>query len=85
MQPPMALPSSYARQARSRGDLSGNYDPAAMVSNAYSIECPPKSGPMQSFPEIDRAASLTGAQIHEKLNPAMNEFVERLKTALGSS
>jgi len=35
--------------------VEGNIDAAAIESNTFEIEWPPKSGKMQSFPEIDRA------------------------------
>ena len=34
----------------------GDFDPAALRSNTFSVEWPPKSGRMRSFPEVDRAA-----------------------------
>ena len=33
----------------------GDFDPASLVSNAFSIEWPPHSGRMAEFPEVDRA------------------------------
>jgi predicted NUDIX family NTP pyrophosphohydrolase len=36
--------------------LKGDLDPAAIRSNRFTLEWPPKSGKFQSFPEIDRAA-----------------------------
>jgi predicted NUDIX family NTP pyrophosphohydrolase len=36
---------------RDEGDL----DPARLVSNHFTMEWPPRSGRMQSFPEVDRA------------------------------
>lgn len=60
----------------------GDCDPAAIVSNTFSIEWPPKSGRMQDFPEIDRAEFVNAAKAREKLNPAEYAFVERLQTAL---
>ena len=35
--------------------VEGDIDVAAIESNRFEIEWPPKSGKMQSFPEIDRA------------------------------
>jgi len=35
--------------------VEGDIDVAAIESNTFEIEWPPKSGKMQSFPEIDRA------------------------------
>lgn len=62
--------------------FAGDCDPAAVVSNSFSMEWPPKSGRMQSFPEIDRAVFANAALAREKLNPAEYEFVERLKNLL---
>jgi predicted NUDIX family NTP pyrophosphohydrolase len=36
--------------------IEGDLDVSAIKSNTFEIEWPPKSGRMQSFPEIDRAA-----------------------------
>ncbi len=47
--------------AQSRGKVvhafavEGDVDPATMQSNTFELEWPPRSGRMQSFPEIDRA------------------------------
>ena len=35
--------------------IEGNFDPAALRSNTFEIEWPPRSGRMQAFPEADRA------------------------------
>ena len=34
----------------------GDFDPAALQSNSFDMEWPPKSGKMQTFPEVDHAA-----------------------------
>ncbi len=36
--------------------VEGDLDAEAIVSNTFELEWPPKSGRIQSFPEIDRAA-----------------------------
>src|SRR6185312_9902880 len=36
--------------------LEGECDPAALKSNGFEMEWPPKSGRLQSFPEVDRGA-----------------------------
>src|SRR5438309_7738613 len=36
--------------------LDGDCDPSSIRSNTFSMEWPPKSGRMQEFPEVDRAA-----------------------------
>ena len=35
--------------------VEGDFDPAALKSNRFELEWPPRSGRMQSFPEVDRA------------------------------
>ena len=39
--------------------VEGDLDPATVTSNTFELEWPPRSGTMQPFPEIDRAAWLT--------------------------
>ena len=36
--------------------MLGEFNPAALRSNTFSTEWPPKSGRQQEFPEVDRAA-----------------------------
>lgn len=62
--------------------FAGDGDPAAIVSNTFQMEWPPRSGRMQSFPEIDRAVFADMATAREKLNPAEYAFVERLQELL---
>jgi predicted NUDIX family NTP pyrophosphohydrolase len=59
--------------------FEGDCDSAAIVSNTFSMEWPPRSGRMQSFPEIDRAEFVDAPAARSKLNPAEYEFVERLQ------
>jgi predicted NUDIX family NTP pyrophosphohydrolase len=56
-------------------------DPAtavAQVSNSFELEWPPRSGKMQTFPEIDRAEFFTIEAAETKINPAQRAFLERL-------
>src|SRR6185437_13236093 len=59
--------------------FKGDCDPAAVISNRFSMEWPSRSGRMQSFPEIDRAEFANVARAREKLNPAEYAFIERLE------
>lgn len=59
--------------------FEGDCDPAAIRSNTFSIEWPPKSGKQREFPEIDRAAFLTLDVAREKMHPVEFEFVARLE------
>jgi predicted NUDIX family NTP pyrophosphohydrolase len=60
----------------------GDLDAAAVVSNTFEVEWPPRSGRRQSFPEVDRAEWFGLDAAREKLNPAQAEFVDRLEALL---
>ena len=62
--------------------VAGDLDPAAVRSNTFELEWPPRSGRMQSFPEIDRAGWFGLEAARAKLNPAQAEFVDRLEALL---
>ena len=62
--------------------VEGDLDTAAIRSNAFEMEWPPRSGKKQSFPEIDRAKYFAPDEAREKINPAQAEFIERLERAL---
>src|SRR5919112_1380737 len=57
----------------------GDLDTDAIVSNEFEMEWPPRSGRMQSFPEVDRAGWFGLDEAAEKLNPAQVVFLERLR------
>jgi predicted NUDIX family NTP pyrophosphohydrolase len=61
----------------------GEFDPAALRSNSFEMEWPPRSGARQEFPEVDRAEWFDPARAREKINPAQVELIERLLEALG--
>jgi predicted NUDIX family NTP pyrophosphohydrolase len=56
----------------------GDFDAAAAVSNDFEMEWPPRSGRMQSFPEIDRAGWFDVDTARTKLVPAQEVFLDRL-------
>jgi predicted NUDIX family NTP pyrophosphohydrolase len=56
----------------------GEFDPAALDSNTFSMEWPPRSGGQQEFPEVDRAEWFDLAAAREKIIPAQAEFLDRL-------
>ncbi len=62
--------------------LAPELDAGAVVSNTFSMEWPPRSGRMQEFPEIDRAAWLDAATARTKLVTAQAAFVDRLEAIL---
>ena len=65
--------------------FEGNCDPAAVRSNTFSMEWPPKSGKQQEFPEVDRAVFFTVEQAKEKMHPGEFEFVRRVGAAVASA
>jgi predicted NUDIX family NTP pyrophosphohydrolase len=62
--------------------LEGDCDPAAVRSNTFEIEWPPRSGKKQTFPEIDRAAFYTLAAAEKKMHPTEFAFLSRLVSLL---
>jgi predicted NUDIX family NTP pyrophosphohydrolase len=57
---------------------AGDFDPAALRSNTFAMEWPPRSGAEREFPEVDRAEWLDPATAREKILPAQAVFVDRL-------
>jgi len=59
--------------------LEGDCDPAAIRSNTFSVEWPPRSGKQREFPEIDRAAWFTIPEAREKILAAQAGFLDELE------
>ncbi|MGO9594569.1 MAG: NUDIX domain-containing protein [Steroidobacteraceae bacterium] len=53
----------------------GDLDPTRLRSNTFSLEWPPKSGVMQSFPEVDRGAWFSLADARSKLSPGQRPLL----------
>ena len=57
-------------------------DPAAVRSNTFELEWPPRSGRLQSFPEIDRAAWFPLDEARRRIvagqRPLLDELAARL-------
>ena len=58
--------------------VEGDIDAAAIMSNTFSIEWPPKSGETREFPEIDRAGWFTLSEAREKLLPGQLPLIDQL-------
>jgi len=56
----------------------GHFDPAALISNTFEIEWPPRSGRRQSFPEVDRAEWFNIEFARTKMLSAQVELLDRL-------
>ena len=63
--------------------VEGDIDPAAIVSNLFEIEWPPKSGKQASFPEVDRGAWFGVDEAKLKINPAQVALIDELVSVLG--
>jgi len=64
--------------------VEAEFDQAALASNFFAMEWPPRSGRRQEFPEVDRAQWFAAAEARRKINPAQAAFVERLERILGA-
>jgi predicted NUDIX family NTP pyrophosphohydrolase len=60
----------------------GDLDATAAVSNTFSLEWPPRSGQVQEFPEIDRAAWFPVEEARTQLVKGQVPFLDRLLEAL---
>ena len=60
----------------------GDLDAAAAHSNTFPLEWPPRSGRIQEFPEIDRAAWMPVDQARTKLVRGQVPLLDRLLVAL---
>ncbi|WP_339124569.1 NUDIX domain-containing protein, partial [Pseudonocardia sp. D17] len=58
--------------------VAGDLDADAIVSNTFELEWPPRSGRVQEFPEIDRAAWFSLAEAREKIVKTQLPFLDRL-------
>ncbi|MBI3881900.1 MAG: NUDIX domain-containing protein [Verrucomicrobia bacterium] len=65
--------------------FAGDADPAAVVSNTFEIEWPPRSGQMQEFPEVDRVAWFPLAVAHLRIHLAQRPFLRTLEEKLRAS
>src|SRR5262245_32105515 len=58
--------------------LEGDFDPAALRSNTFEMEWPPKSGRRESFPEVDRAQWFSPDEARAKILKSQSGFIDRL-------
>jgi predicted NUDIX family NTP pyrophosphohydrolase len=65
--------------------VEGDLDTETATSNTFSLEWPPRSGKLQEFPELDRAAWVSLEVAGEKLVQGQVLFLERLESALAGS
>lgn len=63
--------------------VEGDLDPAAIRSNRFTLEWPPRSGRIEEFPEIDRGAWFTLDEARRKINKGQVPLVDALAALLG--
>ena len=62
--------------------FAGDCDPACIRSNTFSMEWPPHSGRIGTFPEVDQAAFFNLAQARHRINLAQLMLLEELEQKL---
>lgn len=63
----------------------GDCDVAAIRSNVFEMEWPPRSGQRRAFPEVDRAAWFRPAEACRRILPGQVVLVRRLVASLAAS
>ena len=81
------LPLGTIRQAGGKWveafGLAGDFDCAALKSNEFTIEYPPKSGQLRTFPEVDEARWFTLAEARSKILKSQAPVLDALEAQLG--
>jgi predicted NUDIX family NTP pyrophosphohydrolase len=63
----------------------GDFDPAMLKSNTFSLEWPPRSGRMAEFPEVDRAAWYSIDEAFVKINKGQKPIIAALEASVARS
>ncbi len=63
--------------------VDGDLDTAAVRSNTFSMEWPPRSGKRKEFPEIDRAEWFSLESARRKILEGQLDLLEQLEERLG--
>lgn len=58
--------------------IEGDFDPATLKSNTFTLEWPPRSGQEREVPEVDRAAWFTPEEAARKLLKGQRPILEAL-------
>ena len=65
--------------------LEFDIDVTLIKSNEFEIEWPPKSGTLQSFPEVDKAEWFQTADALKKINPAQADFIVQMVSKIAAT
>jgi predicted NUDIX family NTP pyrophosphohydrolase len=63
--------------------FEGDCNPAACVSNTFTMEWPPRSGQQREFPENDRAEFFDWAAARKKIKAEQQGLIDELVMILG--
>jgi predicted NUDIX family NTP pyrophosphohydrolase len=64
--------------------FEGDCDPRSFVSNSFEMEWPPKSGKLESFPEVDRVEWFDTREARRRILAGQAPFIDELeKIVLG--
>ena len=63
--------------------VDGDCDAAAIRSNNFTLEWPPRSGRIEEFPEVDRAGWFDLAAARRKINAGQSALLDHLQRLLG--
>jgi len=58
--------------------VHGDIDTQAVTSNTFELEWPPRSGKIQTFPEVDRAEWFTLPAAHAKILESQRPLLDRI-------
>lgn len=64
--------------------LEGDFDPAKLMSNEFTLEYPPKSGSLRAFPEVDEARWFTPDEARAKILKSQIPIIDALEAMLSS-
>ncbi|PSN19246.1 NUDIX hydrolase [filamentous cyanobacterium CCP5] len=77
------LPLASVRQSSGKIVMAwafeGDCEAEAIASNTFEMEWPPRSGQMQRFPELDRAAWFPMEEARQRIIKAQAEFLNSLE------
>jgi len=62
--------------------VEGDLDPAAVFSNEFEMEWPPRSGRMEPFPEVEQARWMSLAEARRFMLPSQLPLVDALEQKL---
>jgi len=62
--------------------LQGDVDAAAVRSNTFTLEWPPRSGTLREFPEVDKAAWFSLGEARTKVHKGQVTLIDELASRL---